>query len=84
MTRGCNREETMHGLDFVAPDIGETDVVAWQVNRARYCAGPFMSRAGVTASPGTLHDRSGTLRISPLHKFHPGPILHDAVVRHVI
>jgi protoporphyrinogen oxidase len=72
--------DNMSGLKFVVPDICETDVVAWQVNRARFVQPVHGLRKGgnllgVVLAPGLAYLSTAQI--------HPWPVFNDAVVRHV-
>jgi protoporphyrinogen oxidase len=72
--------DNMNGLKLVVPDIVEGDVVAWQVNRARYVQPVHGVGKGEELPPVEL--APGLAYVSTA-QIHPWPVFNDAVVRHV-
>jgi protoporphyrinogen oxidase len=72
--------DNMSGLKFVVPDLVETDIVAWHVNRARYVQ-PIHSVAGGKSVPGLVI--APKLAYLSSAQMHPWPVFNDGLVRHV-
>jgi protoporphyrinogen oxidase len=73
-------EENMAGLKRLAPKLGENEIVAWQIHRARHVqpvhrVGKDSAVPPVALAPGLAYCSTAQI--------HPWPVFNDAVVRHV-
>ena len=73
-------QENMAGLRLVVPEIAESDLVAWQVNRARHVQPIHGVGKGNDLPPVELAPGLAYLSTAQIH---PWPIFNDAAVRHV-
>jgi protoporphyrinogen oxidase len=73
-------QENMAGVKLVDPDLGESDLIAWQINRARYVQPIHGVGKGDQLPPLALAPGLAYLSTAQIH---PWPIFNDAVVRHV-
>jgi protoporphyrinogen oxidase len=72
--------ENMEGLRLIAPDLADADLVAWQMNRARFVQPIHGVGTGHQLPPVTLAPGLAYLSTAQIY---PWPIFNDAVVRHV-
>jgi protoporphyrinogen oxidase len=72
--------ESIDGLRRIITDFSEKDIVAWQVNRARFVQPVHPVGWGEQLPPVRLANGLGYLSTAQIH---PWPVFNDEVVRHV-
>jgi len=72
--------ESIDGLRRIITDFSEKDILAWQVNRARFVQPVHPVGWGEQLPPVRLANGLGYLSTAQIH---PWPVFNDEVVRHV-